>query len=73
MNEVECDEFKSCILKNCYSKEFTKAGLGACPDIRIECWEHPKLALNFYACTLCDYLNSVDTTLWEPYLMKKPL
>ena len=41
MNEVECDEFKSCILKNCYSKEFTKAGLGACPDIRIECWEHP--------------------------------
>ena len=48
ISEVDFDDFKDCILKNCYCKEFTKCGVDAS--------------------TLCDYLNSVDTTLLETYL-----
>ena len=70
MSEEEFDSLRACLTDRCYCAEFVKGGLGGCPEIRLQCWEHADHTTDCPACTLCDYLDSMDIKLWKWHLSR---
>ena len=65
MSEDEFDSLRACLTDRCYCAEFVKGGLGGCPEITLQCWEHADHTAGCPACILCDYLDSMDIKLWK--------
>ena len=70
MSEDEFDSLRACLTDRCYCAEFVKGGLGGCPDIKVQCWQHDEHTADCPACTLCDYLDSLDYKLWKWHLSR---
>ena len=70
MSEEEFDSLRACLTDRCYCAEFVKGGLGGCPEIRLQCWEHADHTAGCPACILCDYLDSMDIKLWKWHLSR---
>ena len=70
MSEDEFDSLRACLTDRCYCAEFVKGGLGGCPDIKVHCWQHDEHTADCPACTLCDYLDSLDNKLWKWHLSR---
>ena len=69
MSEGDFDQLRSHMLSSCYCTELTKEASGGCPELKIQCWRHPKMEHECGACILCDYLNTIDDyKLWKNYL-----
>ena len=70
MSDNEFDSLRACLTDRCYCAEFVKGGLGGCPEITLQCWEHADHTAGCPACILCDYLDSMDIKLWKWHLSR---
>ena len=71
MSEGDFDELRSHVISTCYCTEFSKGAAAGCPELKLECWRHPKMVHDCDACILCDYLNPLgDHKVWKMYLSK---